>query len=438
MNLEEPNLEEPRVLIISNNALSDTKNNGKTLASFFKNFNPANVAQLYFNSELPSGSEIYNYFQITDRDVIRASLKSQSTCGRVVKLGNIEDTVANESFNKHISKIKKNNLTRIFREFFWKSGKWNSDQLNRWLDKFSPDIIFFCAGDSGFAYDVSNYITKKFNAKLVIYITDDYILPRKTLNPLWWFRRNNIFRKMKICVNSSDLFLTISEKMKRIYKDYLGQDSIVAVNMCDSMKEDSNNEQAKSVINLVYAGGLHYNRYKTLELLVKSIKRYNNQLNNSVKLHLKIYSNKKPDSKILSKLDVKGTSTFGGSLNYAELKNELNRCDIPVHVESFDRRSIESTRLSISTKIPEYLSLGKPILAIGPKEVASMEYLQDVAFCVNNADNLYERLSTLVTNEKLKSSLSSLALKRYNQNHNVDKLTMEFKKNILQLSIKGH
>ena len=53
---------EPRVLVISNNSFSNTSNNGKTLASFFKDFSSENIAQLYFNKEVPDVEKFDNYF----------------------------------------------------------------------------------------------------------------------------------------------------------------------------------------------------------------------------------------------------------------------------------------------------------------------------------------------------------------------------------------
>ena len=171
--------------------------------------------------------------------------------------------------------------------------------------------------------------------------------------------------------------------------------------------------------NFLYAGGLHFKRYETLNLLAKSIAKYNLNTKGK-KAILKIYSGSEPSRDIKRYLNIKGASMFCGSLTPQELKVELNRCDIPVHVESFDRKCIESTRLSISTKIPEYLSLGKPVLAIGPSEVASMKYLEECAFCITNSDIIYEELMKFLADNKLKENLSNEALNKFNKNHNTD------------------
>lgn len=132
----------------------------------------------------------------------------------------------------------------------------------------------------------------------------------------------------------------------------------------------------------------------------------------------------------MKRINISGASEYRGSLKKDELIDVLNRSDILVFVESFDRRSIEATRLSLSTKIPEYLSLEKPVLAIGPSNVASMEYLSDVAFCVNDPRDIYASLEALVGDAQLRERIASAASKKYSQYHNTKKLKEEFKKRV--------
>lgn len=427
------NIKYPRILVISNNSFSDTTNNGKTLASFFEEYPAHNIAQLYFSAEAPNNKRYYNYFKIADSDIVKCVLKKKDTCGNIVNSKSvIKDTDSKKKNNSLAEILKKYDFARIMREILWKSKKWKTKLFNQWLDEFHPEIIFLCAGDSGFAYDITKYIQNKYDTKLVVYITDDYILPRKTISAFWWVRRNYVLNKMRDAVCKSDLFVTISEQMREEYKQVFGKDSILAVNMTESMKDGSICFENKNVLTLVYAGGLHYRRYVTLNLLAKSLKKYNEDLENKQKAYLKIYSGQKPSQKVLKYLNLEGASEFCGELNPLQLKQVLNSCDIPVHVESFDRKSIESTRLSISTKIPEYLSLEKPVLAIGPDKIASMEYLKDSAFCITNENNIYFHLQRLFTSNELREKLSLLALQKYEENHKKEEVSQKFISSILK------
>ena len=57
-----------------------------------------------------------------------------------------------------------------------------------------------------------------------------------------------------------------------------------------------------------------------------------------------------------------------------------------MHVEAFDKKNRKITRLSMSTKISEYVASGAQVLAIGPSDVASMRCLADnrLGLCVHN------------------------------------------------------
>lgn len=421
-------IEKFKILVISNNSFSENNNNGKTLASFFSEFDSENIAQLYFSSEVPSGTKIKKFYRISDKEVFNSFFKNIN-CGNPIT--KFENSTSNEIKNNYLLEYFKNsNFIRLLREIIWKYSNWKNKSFDNWLEAFSPDIIFLCAGDSGFSYRIANYISSKYKTKIIVYITDDYILPRKTVNIFWWIRRNYIYSKMYNMVKKSHLLITISDKMREKYKEVFNKNSFVAVNMTESLKRDIHIEKNKyNKLTLIYAGGLHFKRYETLILLCNVIKKYNE---NSIDLEifLEIYSNQIPNKNILDKLNIDSCSKFLGTLNKEELIAKLNKADIPVHVESFDLKCIESTKLSISTKIPEYLSLSKPILAIGPKEIASLEYLKDIAYCITEPNILYESLSILINNHKLQEDLSMAAYSKYTNCHDREVLIKNFKKSI--------
>ena len=91
--------EYPRVLVVSNNAFSKVGNNGKTLASFFKKFPSDKIAQLYFNSEIPSDNEYKNFFRVTDNEILMGFYSTKVIGSRI----NVFDTTSTKSNNKSIN-----------------------------------------------------------------------------------------------------------------------------------------------------------------------------------------------------------------------------------------------------------------------------------------------------------------------------------------------
>jgi len=89
---------------------------------------------------------------------------------------------------------------------------------------------------------------------------------------------------------------------------------------------------------------------------------------------------------------------YVGSVNENEIVEEMGKYDILIDVESFDRKMKYKTRLYISTKIPEYLASGKPILAVGPDDISSIRYLKrlGISYIINSLDE------TSIKNELMK------------------------------------
>lgn len=424
------NKKEPRILIISNNSFSSTRNNGKTLLSLFESYKSENIAQLYFYNELPDTNIFLNYYRITDNQILRSCFnKTQKVGGIVAPRQEYIAELNNKEVNPFFNFIKSSNGMRLIREYLWGRKSWDTEDLKNWVRDFSPDVIFFCAGDSNFAYDIANKLVIDTNAKLVLYVTDDYILPRKKKSLFWWWRRNLTLKKLKATAKKSDIFYTISPQMKNMYQEILEVNSEIAINISRNLSKNSEGALKNSELTLVYAGGLHFKRYETLIILIKAIERLNREAQLEKKIKLVIYSQSKLSENNIKSLNTE-SSVFKGPINSAELVQVLRECDVPVHVESFDEKSIESTRLSISTKIPEYLSLKKEILAIGPDNIASMKYLKDYAFCISNVSDLQSRLLEFITNEELRKELAEKSYNKYLESHQEHLEKLKFKNKI--------
>ena len=396
-----------RLLIISNSVMSRTRANGKTIYSFFDHLPKEFVRQLYFLKESPTIAG-YKYFQITDEDIIKGVFKSKN---RGTEYTSVEEREISD-FVSRSSKVKKP-LYRLMRELLWKN-KWQSKHLDDWLDEFKPTDVFFVAGDSCFAYDICEYIVERYNARLSVYITDDYIMERGHESFFAAIRRKKVFEKMHTCVERADGFFTICEPMRQAYKKMLGKDSELIVNIPDPAIE-SNKPQRGSKIKLVYAGSLYYGREDIIEKIVNCIKEYNAQ--HESKGFLCVYTNTPLEKDQLNKICIDDCSLYGGSLSKEAVIKELVSADILVFVESFDAEQVEKTRFSLSTKVPEYLSMKKPILAVGPEQIGSMDYLKNVAICVNDINQLSKSLERLMDNKELRDVYSVKAYDKYVRNH---------------------
>jgi len=124
-------------------------------------------------------------------------------------------------------------------------------------------------------------------------------------------------------------------------------------------------------VRFLYVGGLHLGRDSVLVQIAESFSRLNIRRRLA---ELLVYT-PAVDSPRASKLFGGLPFATAGSLAPDDILGEVKKSDVLIHVESFEPHFIDLTRYSISTKIPEYLASGKPILAVGPGSLASMRHL---------------------------------------------------------------
>ena len=119
------------------------------------------------------------------------------------------------------------------------------------------------------------------------------------------------------------------------------------------------------------------------------------------KAELEIYTAANINPEIERKLNIKDSARIMGSKSYDEIKAIMHNADVVVHVESFDKDQIKTTKYSLSTKIIDCLQSGSLVLGIGPSGIASIEYLKkiDGAVVVDNKEDIDVVISTIIGDE---------------------------------------
>ncbi len=391
-----------KILLISHNPLSRVNNNGKTLVSIFDVVPAENIYQIYLNSDVPDYSEGCHYLQINEKQIIQSVLSGKNNCCQeiVPTTGNVSSaTIKVGSFGIHTK--------RLFREFIWKFSVWKSE-LKKWLSDKHFDVVFFMAGDGLFAYDVYRLVMKSMSAKGCLFFTDDYIIGKTSSSPVAYLRRYLLKKKIRNTMPLIRELYVISDEMKDAYRKLLGINSCVIRNFSEEKEElikKNTSYSQNDCLTMVYAGGLHYNRWKVLAQVANALKEIN--LSKKTKCYLKIYSSQNISKDIMKKINVEGASEFCGCASASQIAGVYAGADILLHVESFDKKAIASTKYSFSTKIPEYLSSGKCLMAVAPAEVASYKYLSEFAFVVSDIEELSSQLARIVTDSEFRNMIKS-------------------------------
>lgn len=418
-----------KVLVISHNAFSSSLNNGKTLESVFKDFPQDDISQLFFSqNESPDFNYCENYFKLTDIDVLKNLFSVSKKNGGELLCRNSK-IIHSSMFA--IAK-KKSSYLPLFRDILWSFNSWKTKGLMKWLQYVNPDFIFFVGGNLGFSHKIAIRLSKILNKPLLVYFTDDYIIypyNRSLLDVIQKCRLKSIYKRT---VAHASLCFAIGDQMCIEYSEYFRKHFSPIMNMVDiaDKKDYIENDIFKNVIIISYFGGLHLERWLMIAEIGRMIQNINQSSDYKKSIVLRVYTS----SEITHEIEV----AFGNDkievlpAIYGEyLLKEMSASSFLLHVESDDKYYRSLTRLSVSTKIPEYLLSSRCILAYGPSEVASMKLIADndlgyVIYSEASEDVKTEMLSSAIFNAEEYFVKVSHANKYLRDNFNSVKIRKTF------------
>ncbi len=368
---------QPKVLVIASTVFSKTLNNGKTLSSFFYGYSSDKISQLSFSMGDTNDEVCNDYYAITFSDVIK------NNCGRhfsSYSSANIQnDEISSKSIIYrlfHEFSEKRSPLAIYIKNLIWK--RVNLSGVYKWIEETKPDVVFFQGFSMPYGYDIALKICNKYGLPLILELTDDYTEHLYSYSIIERIFKKNYKKLLQKAIDTATYTLVISPKMKSEYKKRFGGRYIEMMNSVE-IKNDTTSLR-RDTEDYVYAGNVRLGRWEVLINFATALGRFN------ANAKLNVYTPDQLDSYVDDAFKQHPNIEYCGSLSATELQTRLSSAGNVVHVESFDKRNRIITRLSISTKIPEYMSSGALIYAIGPSDIASIEYLKSLnaAICISS------------------------------------------------------
>lgn len=414
-----------RLLIISNECLSDSSSNGRTIKNFLIGWPKDRVAQFFISSKFPDFDVCSNYFRMTDSQAIRNCF-SFRTYGGVVSE---EKNSSNNSFSnsKH---IKKNSLSMMIRELIWSIGIWKLKGFNKWVKSLKPEIVLLQAGDSGFMFNLAVTIAKTYKSKLVIYNSENYYFKeydyfRSTglahyLYPLFRF----VFRKkFKKAIRFAELSIYNCKELEKEYSKEFSLPSATIYTSTEILGLDSKNncKHIGSPFTVSYLGNMGVGRVDVLCEFAKTLGELDKE---SI---LQVYG-KVPNEEMQQQLDSCSNIKCMGFVSYKKVVDVMKNSDLLIHVESFEEFYREDLKYAFSTKIADSLACGTPFLLYAPQTCVCSSYLKGnkLAFVVDNQKDLKELLLLIQKDLSFKNKYLSNALIAAKENHNLEKNRIKF------------
>lgn len=408
-------------LLVSSIPSWSQQSGANTFSALLDGIEGVEISNLYFRADLPDSKVAKNYYHIIENRVIRSIFNSKIKTGEEVQLctygSDNEKEIKSEKQRYSLFSRNRNTLFLWGRELLWKLGHWKTRELDAFLDKVKPDIFLFNIESYPYFNRVNEYIIKRCRPKkIIVYWWDDNFTYKQKKSLGYLISRFFIRRTAKrIMLRATDV-LTISPKMKRECDELFNVNSTIIAKPIRSTVKPEYYLPTKS-LRFIYTGSMIIGRQKTLIALAKILQDINR---NGQKAYLDIYSGTSLKAKETEALNIPGSCRIVGKIPQSQVFEEQLNSDVLVFVESFDNKV---ARLSFSTKLTDYLSSGRCILAIGPEDISSMEYLssENAAVTCFNEKQLETKVKEIIENPLIIKDYSEKGWNCGQRNHNPDK-----------------
>lgn len=398
-----------RILFVSSSPIKKELSIGNTFLNLFEDNKNVEMASVFTRAGRPD-EKIQKSFCITEKMLINNLLKGTPVGKEVVFEGEKSEVIPNNT--KEHKFAKKYRLTVFFwlQNLIWSLGRWKSPELEKFIKEYNPDIIFTILSNTVFLNKLIMHIKKVSNKKLVLYAWDNnYSLKRFMLSPLRWIKMFIDRSYMRKVVKQAELLYVISDVQKEDYQKAFKKECKVLTKGADFSGEAPIKTEYGSPLQFAYTGNIELNRWKSLAHIANVLEKINA---NGVKAQLRIYTGNTVTEKMSKALNKGDSSFIMGSVSAEKVKEIQNNADCLVHIESLDLKNKLYVRQSFSTKIVDYLAAARPILAFGPKDVASVDHFvkNDCAIVADSEEELYNKLCSVIDDE---SKLKELSIKAF-------------------------
>ena len=336
---------------------------------------------------------------------------------------------------KNVKSIKKNRkLFHLLKKVISKAGildffspiRINNEFLT-FFDKFKPEIVYTPLGNIPLMRLILE-LKRLREFKLAIHIMYDWLIGSYNYRwcPFIWKKIAYKFIT-NILSDHNTICMSISQAMSDEYKQRYGVNFSPFHNPIEpNIWSEISNQKINKELRITYLAKINRNTHKNLLDLSKAVEKLNE---NGAYIKFIIYT---PD------YDEKNVSRFT-RYKYTELFPSVSQEQIPVIIQSssflflplgFDQKSIEYTRLSMPTKITEYLISKRAIILNCPEELAVFDYLMKhnaAIICKQGVNNIYSVLYDLLDNNGVVEDIVNNAYNLAINNHTGDNIREKFR-----------
>ncbi len=299
------------------------------------------------------------------------------------------------------------------------------------IRRFKPDVIYSMLGSMRMVGLVAK-LARQLDLPVVPHFMDDwlatYAVPSRSLGTPLHVRCLNtaverLFERVPVAMAIGDMMREeYSSRFSRTFFSFMNP-----VDVDPSFPRDAI-PNADGFVTLVYVGGLHLGRAQMLADIAEAVR---DVATGDCRVALDIYA-PASDAPAARRIETIAPSVrYRSSIPPDQVRTVLDQSDVAIHVEAFDEECAAYTRLSVSTKIPQYLAAGIPVLAYGPRTLASCRYVHDTGSGVHvgtrDRMDLREAVRALAASENLRRELGYRGWQRARECHDAGRVRDHFR-----------
>lgn len=263
------------------------------------------------------------------------------------------------------------------------------------VDSFAPELILYRpTNDHESLHKFTSALIRESNAGLAIWLMDDWPAQLLASNPR---KGEQWHQDLSYLASLSRLNLAISPGMARAFSHRYAAPFDVARNFIDAPLRISPTQKNQNTGELLlrYAGSLAPNM--SLAALQRLADFVESCTDHSLNLRLEIRTQDHWFRLYRGQFEGRTrVSIHPSNLTNEQYKAWLSDADILIAAYNDDQETKRYLRYSFSNKVPELLASGRPVLAIGPAEIETIDFLLKTGAAVVVSEASAQALSSAI------------------------------------------
>lgn len=412
----------PKVLVLGS-TFNDYTAGGITLANMFKYWPKECIANASSDIDIEACERVrpcISYYHFNDSNIKNKAKKASiSKQGRKSAITNIK--------KQTIAFLAKMYLRIGYKDLI--SDNRLTPEFQKFVKEFNPDIIFDPIGSLRELKFIEK-IHSKFKTPIAIHVWDDWPehpgANERFFNSIWKKTYRKAFKRL---LKITAYRFSICEKMSVEYKKRYNEEFYPIHNPVNILIWDAvpNKEFDSKNVSILYFGKISKATHSAIIEMCKAVDFLNE---NGKSINFDIYSHHCTEDVRRKVEKHKGCNIYPSNLSKEEVIKKMKEASILFLPLSFDKKSAEYSRLSMLTKISEYLVSKTPILLYCPQDAAVSEYLRqhNAAFdSERGTDNIVETLKEIIENNEKRELITQNAYNLAYEKHRIEDVCERFR-----------